>query len=117
MSKGAQWKHKQRHKKFDYTVIADRLRTVSWSNYSLLTGVVKPVWQFLTILTSFGQNTAEFYECTFFYLYILARIRDEAMLFCMTPNDKRIILKPLRYEIVLTVSIAHYDIKQQWQNI
>ena len=27
-------------KKFDYTAIADRLRTVSWSNYSHPTGVV-----------------------------------------------------------------------------
>ena len=31
------------HKNFDYTTIADRLRTVSWSNNSHQTGVVKPV--------------------------------------------------------------------------
>ena len=30
-------------KNFDYTTIADRLRTVSWSNSSHPTGVVKPV--------------------------------------------------------------------------
>ena len=36
--KKAKWQHKQRHKKFDYTEVADRLRTVSWSNYQ--TGVV-----------------------------------------------------------------------------
>ena len=30
-------------KKFDYTKIADRLRTASWSNNSHPTGVVKPV--------------------------------------------------------------------------
>ena len=30
-------------KKFDYTTIADRLWTVSWSNSSHPTGVVKPV--------------------------------------------------------------------------
>ena len=30
-------------KNFDYTTIADRLRTVSWSNNSHPTGVVKPV--------------------------------------------------------------------------
>ena len=31
-------------KKFDYTTIADRLRTVSWGNDSHPTGVVKPVY-------------------------------------------------------------------------
>ena len=38
--KRAKWQHKQRHKKFDYTAVADRLRTVSWSNYSHPTTVV-----------------------------------------------------------------------------
>ena len=32
-------------KNFDYTTIADRLRTVSWSNSSHWTGVVKPVYE------------------------------------------------------------------------
>ena len=32
-------------KNFDYTTIADRLRTVSWSNRSYPTGVVKPVYE------------------------------------------------------------------------
>ena len=32
-------------KYFDYTMIADRLRTVSWSNSSYPTGVVKPVYE------------------------------------------------------------------------
>ena len=31
-------------KNFDYTTIADRLRTVSWSNDSYTTGAVKPVY-------------------------------------------------------------------------
>ena len=35
-------------KYFDYTTIADRLRTVSWSNSSHPTGVVKPVYERLT---------------------------------------------------------------------
>ena len=30
-------------KNFDYTTIADRIRTVRWSNNSYPTGVVKPV--------------------------------------------------------------------------
>ena len=30
--------HKRRHQNFDYTTIADRLRTVSWSNSSHTTG-------------------------------------------------------------------------------
>ena len=36
---------KKRHQNFDYTAIADRLRTVSWSNSSYPTGVVKPVYE------------------------------------------------------------------------
>ena len=35
-------------KNFDYTTIADRLRTVSWSNSSHSTVVVKPVYERLT---------------------------------------------------------------------
>ena len=35
--------HKNATKKFDYTTIEDQLRTVSWSNNSHPTGVVKPV--------------------------------------------------------------------------
>ena len=31
-------------KKFDYTAVADRLRTVSWSNYDHPTGVVNLVY-------------------------------------------------------------------------
>ena len=31
-------------KKFDYTAVADRLRTVSWSNYGHPTGVVNLVY-------------------------------------------------------------------------
>ena len=34
--------HKTATKNFDYTTIADRLRTVSWSNNSHQTGVIKP---------------------------------------------------------------------------
>ena len=34
----------KRHQKFDYTLIADRLRTVSWSNNSHPTGVAKPIY-------------------------------------------------------------------------
>ena len=41
----ATWQHKNATKNFDYTTIADRLRTVSWSNRSHPTGVVKPVYE------------------------------------------------------------------------
>ena len=41
----ATWQHKNATKNFDYTTIADRLRTVSWSNNSHPTGVVKPVYE------------------------------------------------------------------------
>ena len=33
--KKAKWKHKDTTKKFDYNAIADRLRTVGWSNYTV----------------------------------------------------------------------------------
>ena len=41
----ATWQHQNATKNFDYTTIADRLRTVSWSNSSHPTGVVKPVYE------------------------------------------------------------------------
>ena len=40
--------HKNAIKDLDYTTIADRLGTVSWSNSSHPTGVVKPVYRYLT---------------------------------------------------------------------
>ena len=40
MSKGQSDNINNATKKFDYTAVADRLRTVSWSNYSQPTGVV-----------------------------------------------------------------------------
>ena len=44
----ATWQLKNDTKNFDYTTIADRLRTVSWSNSSHPTGVVKSVYERLT---------------------------------------------------------------------
>ena len=41
----------KRHQNFDYTTIADRLRTVSWGNDSHPTGVVIPVSGILTLPT------------------------------------------------------------------
>ena len=43
-SQKAKWQHKNATKNFDYTTIADWLRTVSWSNDGHPTGVVKPVY-------------------------------------------------------------------------
>ena len=40
----ATWQHINATKNLDYTTIADWLRTVSWSNASHPTGVVKPVY-------------------------------------------------------------------------
>ena len=40
MSKGQSGNTNNATKKFDYTAVADRLRTVSWSNYGHPTGVV-----------------------------------------------------------------------------
>ena len=44
MSKGQSDNTKNATKKFDLTAVADRLRTVSWSNYSHPTGVVNLVY-------------------------------------------------------------------------
>ena len=44
MSKGQSDNTNNTTKKFDYTVVVDRLRTVSWSNYSHPTGVVNLVY-------------------------------------------------------------------------
>ena len=41
----ATWKHKNATKNFDNTTIADQLRTVSLSNSSHPTGVIKPVYE------------------------------------------------------------------------
>ena len=48
--KKATWQHKNAIKNFEYTTIADRLRTVSGSNNSHPTGVVKAVYGRLTFL-------------------------------------------------------------------
>ena len=56
-SKKQMWQHKNATKNFDYTTIADRLRTVSWSNSSHPTGVVKPVYERSTFpLTATAVN-------------------------------------------------------------
>ena len=39
----ATWQHEKCHQNFDYTTIADRLRTVSYGNDSHPTGVVKTI--------------------------------------------------------------------------
>ena len=44
MSKGQNDNTKYVTKKFDYRAVADRLRTVSWSNYGHPTGVVNLVY-------------------------------------------------------------------------
>ena len=44
MSKGQNDNTNNATKKFDYTAVADRLRTVSWSNYGHPTGVVNLVY-------------------------------------------------------------------------
>ena len=41
-SKNATWQHKNATKNFDYTIIAVRLRTVSWGKDSHPPGVIKP---------------------------------------------------------------------------
>ena len=45
----AMWQHKNATKNFDYITIADRLRTVSWSNGSHPIGLIKPVYGIPTL--------------------------------------------------------------------
>ena len=45
MSKGQSDNTNNATKKFNYTAVADQLRTVSWSNYSHPTGVVNLVYR------------------------------------------------------------------------
>ena len=55
----ATWQHKKATKNFYYTTIADRLRTVSWSNNSHPTGVVKPFYErsiYLQVWTLLHKN-------------------------------------------------------------
>ena len=44
MSKGQSDNTNNARKKFDYTAVVDRLRTVSWNNYGQPTGVVNLVY-------------------------------------------------------------------------
>ena len=44
MSKGQSDNTNNATKKFDYTAVADRLKTVSWSNYGHPTGVVNLIY-------------------------------------------------------------------------
>ena len=51
----ATWQHKNATKNFDFSTIADRLRTVSWGNDNFPTGVDKAVYGILTFpLTTKG---------------------------------------------------------------
>ena len=73
----ATWQHKNTTKNVDYTTIADRLRTVSWSNSSQTTGVVKPVYERSTF-----PLTATAVAITFQLLnyFVWLRITDEGSL-------------------------------------
>ena len=51
------WQHKVATKHFDYTTIAGRLKTVSWSNNNKPTGVVKPVYEYPTFPLQQIRNT------------------------------------------------------------
>ena len=69
------WQFKNATKKFDYTTIADRLKTVSWVNDSHLTDAVKPVYGIPTFpLTA---TTVKSKGCTFKNLYIILLIETE----------------------------------------
>ena len=52
MSKGQSDNTNNATKKFDYTAVADRLRTVSWSNYGHPTGVKYHKYFAITTLNS-----------------------------------------------------------------
>ena len=68
--KRAKRQHKQRNKKFDNIAVADRLRTVSWSNYSHPTGVVNRFTgpTFLLKQEPCNQNETRKYKCTISFI-------------------------------------------------
>ena len=57
--KRAKWQDKQRHKKFNYTTVADRLRTVSWSNYGHPTGVILQFTQIIENENALSMSDSE----------------------------------------------------------
>ena len=64
-------------KKFDYTVVAERLRTVSWSNYDHPTGVVNLVY---------GPNLSKIFKRLGRRLYVKVIITRTTMyMFCVLP--------------------------------
>ena len=74
-----------------------------------------------TIFTSFCQNTAEFYD-KHILLTVLCIFRTEIWLkpryFALHLTENENVFKtffPLKYEIPWIVSIAHQDIKLQWE--
>ena len=83
MSKGQSDNTNNATKKFDYTAVADRLRTVSWSNYSHPTGVFKCkiVWNcnIPSISASACLNTfGHFFD--FLNYLVWLRIIDEGLM-------------------------------------
>ena len=73
MTKGQSDNTNNATKKLDYTVIADRLRTVSWINYSYPTGVVnlvyEPTFQLTASAVYSRVRTGKYYSTVTLKLY------------------------------------------------
>ena len=59
--------HKNATKNFDYTTIADKLRTISWSNKNDPTGVAKPVYGYQRTHISKLVNNHPYIDITSLY--------------------------------------------------
>ena len=75
--KSKKWKDKSATKNFDYTTIADQLRTVSWSNDSHQSGVVKPVYGIPTFPLSAKAVQSEGHTFKNLLIIILIKAEDQ----------------------------------------
>ena len=96
MSKGQSDNTNNDTKKFDYTVVADRLRTVSWNNYGHPTGVVNLVTQIKqhTVQNTFvHMHTKRRASKTVIYMYYAAEKKDIRGIL-PEPDDKHWSMSP-----------------------
>ena len=76
--------HKCTTKNFDNTTIADRLRTVSWSNNSHQTGIVKPVYGYPTFPLTFPTTKAVLCDHSLIqYQTLCAPLQQKFYFICM----------------------------------
>ena len=98
--KRTKWQHKQRHKKFDYIAVTDRLRTVSLSNYGHPTGVVNLVYG-PNLPTPRNSRVIKRMEG----LYSVNQFNHTSWVAVVTPTDRP---KSVRTRCVIEVFVAFF---------